>query len=171
MRDLVTARLLLRPLTAADGDALFRVYAEPDVSRNLITRPRSIEEFQEPFDQMVALASTLGMWAIVHDGRLIGRCGFFPFSEDPAGVPELAYLLSGAHWGRGLATEAARRCLEFAFDEQGWPEVVAVVRPENVASARVLRKVGMRLLRRIEIRGIPADLHRVERTSFREPAP
>jgi RimJ/RimL family protein N-acetyltransferase len=169
MRELVTARLVLRPLTAADRDALFRVYAEPDVSRNLITRPQSIEEFREPFDQMLALASTLGMWAIVHGGRLIGRCGFYPFSEEPAGVPELAYLLSRAHWGRGLATEAARRCLEFAFDEQGWTEVVAVVRPENVASARVLRKAGMEVVRRIEIRGIPADLYRVECTSSRQP--
>jgi RimJ/RimL family protein N-acetyltransferase len=165
VRDLETTRLVLRPLTAGDRDALYGIYAEPDVARNLITRSPSPEEFDQPFARMLALSSTLGMWAIVHkdDARLMGRCGFYPFSESPAGTPELAYLLSRAYWGRGLGTEAARRCLEFAFAEQAWPEVVAIVRVDNAAAARVLRKLGMELLRRIEIRGISADLYRVER--------
>ena len=165
MRELETPTLLLRPLAAGDRDALFRIYAQPEVSAGLITRPQSIEEFRQPFDQMLELSSTLGMWAVVHkqDRRLIGRCGFYPFSEPPVGTPELAYLLSRAYWRRGLATEAARRCLDFALLDQAWPEVVAVARPDNAASARVLRKIGMELLRRIEIRDVPADLYRVRR--------
>ncbi len=165
MEELETPRLRLRPLAASDRDSLFGIYAEPEVSRNLITRPQSIDEFRQPFDQMLELSSTLGMWAIIRkdDGRLIGRCGYYPFSEAPVGTPELAYLLSRSDWGMGLATEAAGRCLEFAFSKRGWPEVVAVVRPENAASARVLHKVGMELLRRIEVRGIAADLYRASR--------
>jgi ribosomal-protein-alanine N-acetyltransferase len=168
VRELETTRLRLRPLTVGDRDALYTIYAEPEVSRNLITRPQSIEEFHQPFDQMLELSSTLGMWAIMHKGddRLIGRCGYYPFSEPPVGTPELAYLLSRAYWGLGLATETARRCLDFAFSEQAWPEVVAMVRLGNAASARVLRKVGMELLRRIEVRGISADLYRLQRSSF-----
>jgi RimJ/RimL family protein N-acetyltransferase len=166
VRELETTRLRLRPLIAGDRDALYSIYADPEVSRTLINRPQSIEAFQAPFDQMLELSSTLGMWAIVHKGddRFIGRCGFYLFSEPPARTPELAYLLSRAYWGRGLATEAARRCLDFAFSEQAWPEVVAMVRLGNTASARVLRKLGMELLRRIEVRGIPADLYRVRCT-------
>jgi ribosomal-protein-alanine N-acetyltransferase len=165
VRELETTRLRLRPLTVGDRDALYKIYADPEVSRTLITRPQSIEEFRQPFEQMLELSSTVGMWGIVHkdDDRFIGRCGFYLLSEPPARTPELAYLLSRAHWGQGLATEAARRCLEFAFSEQAWSEVVAMVRLGNVASVRVLRKVGMEFVRPIEVRGIPADLYRVLR--------
>jgi ribosomal-protein-alanine N-acetyltransferase len=165
VKELETARLRLRPLTAGDRDELYAIYADPEVSRTLITRPQSSEEFQEPFEQMLELSSTLGMWAIVHkdEDRFIGRCGYYLFSDPPARIPELAYLLSRAHWGRGLATEAARCCLDFAFLERAWPEVVAMVRVGNAASVRVLRKVGMEFLRRIEVRGTPADLYRVQK--------
>jgi len=171
VRELETTRLRLRPLTAGDRDALYRIYAEPDVSRHLITRPQSTAEFHQPFEQMLALSSTLGMWAIIHkdDGDLIGRCGFYPFLDPSGEIPELAYLLSRAHWGRGLATEAARRCLDFAFSERAWPEVVALVRLGNAASARVLRKLGMELLRRIDVRGVAADLYRIQRRSYPSP--
>jgi RimJ/RimL family protein N-acetyltransferase len=168
MTDLETGRLRLRPLTDGDRDALFGIYADPEVSRHLITRPQSIEEFRRPFEQMLELASTLGMWAIVlrDDDRLIGRCGYYPCSEPPVGIPELAYLLSRDYWGLGIATEAARRCLDYAFVDQAWPEVVAMVRLGNAASVRVLRKVGMQLLRRIEVRGNPAELYGLRRTSY-----
>src|SRR5262245_58895778 len=133
MRELETLRLRLRPLTAADREALYDIYAEPEMAGKLITRPASSGAFREPFDQMLEFASTLGMWAIVHrvDDRLIGRCGYYLYSDPPAHTPELAYLLSRQYWGMGLATEAARRCLEYAFSEQAWPEVVAMVRVGN----------------------------------------
>ncbi len=169
VRELSTARLRLRPLTAADRDALYAIYADPEVAKGLITRPQSPAGFEQPFAQMLELASSLGMWAICDgaDGRLIGRCGFYPCSEPPGGTPELAYLLSRSHWGQGLASEAARRCLDFAFLEQAWPEVVAMVRLGNAASLRVLRKLGMEWVRRTGARGTPADLYRLLRASYR----
>ena len=168
MRELNTIRLRLRPLVAGDRDALYSISAEAEVIQHLIMRPQSIEEFRQPFDQMLELSSTLGMWAIVHkdDDRLIGRCGYFPCSEVATGTPELVYLLSRAYWGVGLATEAARRCLEYAFCEHAWPEVVAMVRIGNAASVRVLRKLGMDRLRPIDVRGIAADLYRLRRTVY-----
>src|SRR5262249_59633735 len=100
--------------------------------------------------------SALGRGATVQkeESRLIGGWGYSPCSDPPGGPRELAYLLSRPNWGMGLATEVARRCLDFAFSEQGWPEVMAMVRRSNAASARVLRKVGMERLRPIEVRGI-----------------
>jgi len=161
LREIETKRLRLRPLAPEDRDALFVIYADPEVSRYLLAQPRSIEEFRQPFQKMVELSSTLGMWVVISkaDNHMIGRCGFYPFSEER--TPELAYLLSRAYWGAGFATEAARSCLEYAFSEQGWAEVVAMVRPENRASARVLAKVGMKRLRTIRVRGNTMELYRL----------
>jgi ribosomal-protein-alanine N-acetyltransferase len=161
MKEIETERLRLSPLTPGDRDALYLIYADPEVSRYLLVQPRTIQEFDQPFQQMVELSTTLGMWAIISkaDGRMIGRCGFYPFSE--VETPELAYLLSRAYWGAGLATEATRRCLVYAFSERGWAEVVAMVRPENRASARVLTKIGMQRLRTIDVRGYTMDLYQV----------
>lgn len=166
MTELETTRLRLRPLTGADHDALYAIYADPEVRRGLITQPRSIEEFRIPFDQMLQLSSTLGMWAIIYKEHdcLIGRCGFYPSSEAPVGTPELAYLLSRSYWGQGLATEAARCCVHHAFSVRGWAEVVALVRLENLASARVLTKVGMERVGGVEIRGVPAHLYHATST-------
>jgi RimJ/RimL family protein N-acetyltransferase len=169
MREIETERLRLRPLAPEDRDALYVIYADPEVSRYLLTPPRSIEEFRQPFQQMVELSSTLGMWVVISkaDNRMIGRCGFYPFSEER--TPELAYLLSRTYWGAGFATEAARRCLAYAFSEQSWAEVVAMVRPENRASARVLAKVGMQRLRTIRVRGATMDLYRLRSPLRSEP--
>jgi len=60
------------------------------------------------------------------------------------GTPEVVYHLSKDHWGRGLATELARASLRFGFAEHPFERIVAVAKPENTASIRVMEKVGMR---------------------------
>jgi ribosomal-protein-alanine N-acetyltransferase len=73
-------------------------------------------------------------------GEVIGYCGF----RINEGRTELHYLLARAYWCAGLATEAARAALRYAFEELRLTEIIALVRPENTASARVLKKIGMR---------------------------
>jgi len=61
---------------------------------------------------------------------------------------EVGYLLDKGHWGRGLATEAARESVRFGFEDLGIETIVGVVHPENVASQRVLEKVGLSFVER-----------------------
>jgi RimJ/RimL family protein N-acetyltransferase len=101
------------------------------------------------------------MWGVElrATGELIGRCGFYPYAG-PAGVePELAYLLARAHWGAGLATEAARAALDALFRGQRPVRAIALVRPEHVTSRRVLQKLGMRELGRVAVSGVEVELH------------
>lgn len=83
-----------------------------------------------------------GMWGVFEKatGLLVGRVGF----HEPDGWPEmeLAWTIGKAWWGRGYAPEAARRCLEYAFDEMRRDHVISVIDPNNTASVRVAEKLG-----------------------------
>ena len=72
------------------------------------------------------------------------RHGSFSQEGGPAILEiEVGYHLARAFWGRGYATEAARACLRYGFEQLKLERIVAVVRPENVASRRVLEKSGL----------------------------
>jgi ribosomal-protein-alanine N-acetyltransferase len=83
-----------------------------------------------------------GRWAVAEreGGRVVGSCGFQlqPWS----GLTDFGYMLAREAWGRGYATEIARAALSHGFERYGFAEVVASVAPENVASRRVLEKLG-----------------------------
>jgi RimJ/RimL family protein N-acetyltransferase len=76
-------------------------------------------------------------------GEVVGSCGFGLPSD--ASEVEFGYVFGRAHWGKGYATEAALACMRYGFERLGFEEVVASVAPQNLASARVLEKVGFEL--------------------------
>jgi ribosomal-protein-alanine N-acetyltransferase len=75
------------------------------------------------------------------NGQLAGCCGFRP-RVSPPGVLELGFLLRPQYWGQGLATEAAAAAIEHAFGVLGASSIFAGHHPDNVGSARVLKKLG-----------------------------
>jgi RimJ/RimL family protein N-acetyltransferase len=83
-----------------------------------------------------------GIWAVEEKktGRLVGRIGFM----NPAGWPgfELGWTLGRDSWGKGYATEGARRALEYAFTEMDRDHVISLIAPENLASIRVAERLG-----------------------------
>jgi ribosomal-protein-alanine N-acetyltransferase len=83
-------------------------------------------------------------WALIDKvtGKLAGWCGF-KYLED-TGEVEIAYGLAKEYWGKGLASEAASAAMEHGFEQLHLDRIVAVVWPENIASIRVLEKLGMR---------------------------
>ena len=151
-----TARLRLRPLSAADADPLWAIWAEEPVRRFLITVPRAREDFEAMFGIMMAQSNEGHLWAVEdrRTGALLGRCGFYVWAPD--NPPEFAILLTETSWGQGLATEATRASLDFAFLRRRWRKVVAVARPANGAVRRVLGRAGFREERLDELRGAPA---------------
>lgn len=143
---LETERLVLRPLSEADLDALHRISNDPLVRRYLWDdEPVSVATIEGVFAQSVRefAEKGLGLFGIRLRGeeKLLGLCGFR--SLENTGDIELAYELSPEWWGRGLATEASLACLHYAFEEVGLEWVVAGVEPQNVASTRVIEKLGM----------------------------
>lgn len=57
---------------------------------------------------------------------------------------EIFYGLSNEYWGQGLATEAAKAMLHYGFDIIGLKRIIAVVKPDNIASRKVIEKIGMK---------------------------
>lgn len=101
-----------------------------------------------------ALAQVVGMWSLrgfgqfsaieTSTGRWIGRVGLW----EPDGWPEkeIGWMLHRSAWGKGYATEAARACLAFAFDQLGWQRVAHMIHPANEGSKAVAARLGSRLL-------------------------
>ena len=160
-------RVRLEPLAIRHAEALYRIYTEPDVARYLLSPARSREEFDTIFNRALDFEKSHGMWAVVsrEDGAVVGRVGFFAFGERER--PELAFLLSRSVWGRGIATEACGRAIEHALQERSWSEVVALVRPENLAASRVLEKLGFSDECSLTLNGLPVRLFQAARDSLR----
>ncbi len=88
--------------------------------------------------------NNFGMWAVVHkiDNKMIGRCGLC-FLDNTLEI-ELGYLLNPAYWYRGLATEAAKASLRYGFEKLKLKEILAIAQPQNIASQKVMEKLGMK---------------------------
>lgn len=77
--------------------------------------------------------------------EFIGWCGFHKIDFQAHFTPaiEIGWRFSSKYWGKGYATEAAKACLEFGFDELGLSEIVSFTVPQNLRSIRVMEKIGL----------------------------
>ena len=142
-----TDRLVLRSLTPADAETIFRYRSDPEVSRYQGWEPVSAEEvrlFIESLDQ--AAGYLPGKWHQVgivlrETGELMGDCGFRVADTPQA---EIGITLARSFQGRGLASEALRALLGHLFLELGMHRVSGSVDPRNLASMALLKRAGMR---------------------------
>lgn len=145
---LETERLVLRPYTEDDFDALHELYSDETVVRWLYEGPATPAATRERLDRCLErreLTETSGLSAAVTlpDGAYVGGLGLWYTSFEHRGV-EVGYSILPRHQGHGYAVEATRALLDWAFAVGGVHRVVARLEPRNVASARVAEKLGMR---------------------------
>lgn len=166
MKTLQTERLVLRMLREDDFEQYAAMLADAEVTRYLGDgQPRTRED---AWRQMAMILGHwqlrgYGLWAVEEEatGRLAGRVGFF----NPEGWPgfELGWTLAREFWGRGYATEGARRALRYAFDEMGREHVISLIRPDNGPSVRVAERLGERLEGRVELFGSDSLVYGITR--------
>lgn len=145
-----TERLRLRPATPADVEATWAFRRLPEVCEWLTRADATVEEYAERFLSPERLASTL---VIELDGRVVGDL-MFTLGDAWAQAEvadraarsqvELGWVIDPAYAGRGIATEAVRALLRIAFEEVGLRRATALCFADNVASWRLMEKVGMR---------------------------
>lgn len=104
-----------------------------------------------------------GLWIFrsKENGRFIGRGGLQRYSIDGDDVVGLAYAVIFDYWNRGLATEIAVASLDIGFKQCGFSEITSWTLPSNIASQRVMEKVGFRYDTDIVLAGLPHRLYRL----------
>lgn len=105
-----------------------------------------------------------GIW-ILRDpttGRVMGRAGLRHLDIEGSPEVELAYALLPEFWGQGLATDVARACVTIGREWLGLPSLVALTRPDNVASQRVLIKAAFAPVREVIHKEEPHVLFRTD---------
>jgi RimJ/RimL family protein N-acetyltransferase len=169
MKTLQTERLILRMFREDDLDEYAAMTADPEVTRHL--GDGSTLARADAWRQMAMILGhwqlrSYGMWAVEEaaTGRLVGRIGFF----NPEGWPgfELGWTLAREFWGRGYATEGARRALEHGFTEMGREHVISLIRSANLPSVRVAERLGERLEGNVELHGSPALVYGITREDW-----
>ena len=143
---LPTARLRLRPFTDADADSLFALHSNSYVLRYWDAPPWSEPERAERFItacREMAEEGTGARLAIdrASDSVFIGWCSLTRWNPDYRSAA-LGYCLDETAWGHGHATEAARALLQWAFETLDLNRIQAETDTRNLASARVLEKLG-----------------------------
>ncbi len=122
--------------------------SDAEVMRYIGTGVRTYEVALSQAQAFIATepGGRLGFWAIEGrgEGAFHGWAGLIHF--DGGEEIEIAYRLPRASWGRGIATEAARRLVDHGFADLGLDPIVSVTAPENHRSQRVLDKLGLRHL-------------------------
>jgi ribosomal-protein-alanine N-acetyltransferase len=174
-----TPRLLIREFREQDAAGLNELHTDPEATRfiggvwppdrakeilPLIIRNYQVKEYE---------------WFAVtrkEDAAFLGACWLAPMGAkwcealkiDPP--IELGYRYVRRHWGQGYATEAGQRMLRRGFEELDLSEIASIVRPDNVASDRVLNKLSMQYRRSAVRDGITAKYYTLSREQYRAQA-
>ena len=111
--------------------------------------PEPVAEVQTVLNKIIAHwhEHCFGPWALIDraSNALIGWCGLW-YLENTRDV-EIRYGIAKPFWGKGLASEAAVATIKYGFEQLGLDRIVAVAWPDNVASQRVMEKLGMKYVK------------------------
>jgi ribosomal-protein-alanine N-acetyltransferase len=159
---LETNRLVLRPFTLDDVDAMFILGSDPEIVRYVGNTPFTSLDLAR--DYLVAhplrdyQVYGYGRFACVlkETGAVIGFCGVKHIPE--LLEDELGYRFLPAYWGQGLAKEAARAVIDHARDSLAMSRLISLIHPENSASRNVVVKFGFAYEKNVDV-GFVADSH------------
>lgn len=146
--EMETERLKFRSIKKKDANDIFEYSSDPRTSRFLMWEPHESLEYTKRFIEVISAKYKSGEyndWAIVlkENKKMIGTCGFTRIDERN-NIAEIGYVINPEYWGKGLATEAAKKVVEFAFEELKVNRVEARFLYGNEGSLQVMKKIGMK---------------------------
>ena len=143
---LQTPRLLLREMDCGDLDFMAEMLGDPEVMRFFLqtdNRAEAAASIQRQIERYAAWG--YGPWLVLdkESGRPLGRVGLLRQEVDGVEEVEVGYMIHRPYWRQGFAFEAAAACRDYAFSKLGRDRVISLIRPENLPSQAVARKLGM----------------------------
>ncbi|HEX2787715.1 MAG TPA: GNAT family N-acetyltransferase [Ignavibacteria bacterium] len=143
---LETERLIFTKWTEDDLVDARRLWGNPNIMRYITKAPYTDEQILDVLNKQVTRDKETGLqyWKLHQksDNDFAGCCGFRMYDEEKK-ILELGYHIAEEHWGKGFATEAGRRAVEYAFTLP-INKIFAAHHPENLASQNVLEKLGFK---------------------------
>lgn len=105
-----------------------------------------------------------GLNAVIEkdSNQLVGHVGLLTQKVGKVIELEVAYSLLPEHWKKGYASEAAQFCVDYAFQRAWSDRLISLIKPKNVASIAVAKRIGMHLERAIVFQGVDAQLYRIK---------
>jgi [ribosomal protein S5]-alanine N-acetyltransferase len=156
-----TERLLLNEFTLSDTQLIFDLNQDPKVIRYTGDPIKNLSDAKRVLEQVILPQYALynhGRWAVYtkSDMEFIGWCGL---KTRPERNFDLGYRFVTKAWGKGFATEAAYASLQYGFEKLNHQRIVGRALPENIASVKVLEKIGMKYIGMDEIEGEMARVY------------
>jgi RimJ/RimL family protein N-acetyltransferase len=166
-----TERVSLRRFARDDCEIYAaRIFGDARVTRYLPASRYSpseraaltIQRFEEHWAQ-----HNYGPFALTHKttGEFVGHCGLRLVPE--LGEIELLYALAYSFWNQGLATEAARACVQWGMEALRFERLVALAVPENIASRRVMEHVGFTVEKEMDLFGMHVIAYGLDRANYK----
>lgn len=164
-----TERLLLREQTMDDLEFISAMLSHPEVMRHY-PKLYSREEAQAGIERNLQQYADYGhgTWLAIEreSGHPVGQVGLKMQEVEGELLPEIGYMIHRPYWRRGYAAEAALGVRAYAFERHDYPYVISLIRPQNIPSRMVARKLGMRPWRELIFKEIFHIAHRIDRAQL-----
>lgn len=165
MNILETQRLYLREMTPDDAENIYRLNLNWDNIKYTGDKPfESIEaakQFIENYNHY--RIHGFGRWAVMDkiSDEFLGWCGlkYSPELDEH----DIGFRIFKEHWKKGIATEAAKACLDYGFSKIGLTRIVGRAMIANVGSIRVLEKIGLEYLEEFDFEGETGVIYEIQK--------
>jgi ribosomal-protein-alanine N-acetyltransferase len=161
-----TERLVAEPITAAHQDDMLRLLSDPLVAATLGGAPsaaRVAAMIAAQSAQFERYGYGFWVWREKATGAVVARGGIQHTHVGGADEVEVGWAVASNRWREGLATELGAASVQVAFDTYGLDDLVAFTLPHNVASRRVMEKLGFTYERDVLHADLPHVLYRLRR--------
>ena len=168
-----TDRLIIRDLEEYDAKGIFELDSDPKVHEFLGKNPiKTIQEDERIINiiRQQYVENGIGRWAIIDKktNDFIGWTGlkYEQKLRENFSYYDLGYRLRSKYWGKGIATEAAIESLKYGFEILNLDEICAAVNIDNLASDKILRKIGLHFIENFEYDDIPCKWYKIKKLEW-----
>ncbi len=161
-----SARLRFRRFTLADMPNMRELETNPQIVKYTPYRvPQTEDQTRARLEKVISSDhGKMGIWA-VELKETADFVGWFMLLDTKLIYPELGFMIVEHHWDKGYATEAARTLVDYGFEKLGMRGVLAITNQENLASKKVLGRVGFSFREEIEEGDKKLDMYELVRAN------